>query len=99
MSPLGLGRVVFLKTGVNVLVAFAYRTGLLVVTMATTGEWLAVDPLTVVHVGLLSLGAAVGVGFLVGGLAVAFKRTESTVQVIQFAFVTFVAARSTGCRY
>lgn len=92
MSPLGFGRVVLLKTGVNVLVGFAYGTVLLVLMMATTGEWLALDPLTVVPVGLLSLGSAVGVGFGLGGLGLVFKRVESTFQIVQLAFVAFVAA-------
>jgi ABC-2 type transport system permease protein len=60
--------------------------------MATTGEWLALDPLTVIPVGLLSLGSAVGVGFLLGGLALVFERIENTFLVVQFAFVGFVAA-------
>jgi len=92
MSPLGFGQVVLVKTGVSVLVAFAYGTVLLVSMMATTGEWLALDPLTVVPVGLLSLGSAVGVGFLLGGLALVFERVESTFQVVQLGFVAFVAA-------
>jgi ABC-2 type transport system permease protein len=92
MSPLGFGRVVLVKAGVNVLVAFGYGVVLLVLMMATTGEWLALDPLTVIPVGLLSLGSAVGVGFLLGGLALVFKRVENTFQVVQLAFVGFVAA-------
>jgi ABC-2 type transport system permease protein len=92
MSPMGFGRVVLVKTGVNVLIAFAYGTILLALMMATTGEWLALDPLTVIPVGLLSLGSAIGVGFLLGGLALVFKRIENVFQIVQFAFIGLVAA-------
>ena len=69
MSPLGFRRVVFLKTTVNVLVAFAFGALLLGAMLLTTGTSLALDPLTVVPLGLLTLGPAVGVGYVLGGLA------------------------------
>lgn len=92
MSPLGFGRVVFIKTGVNVLVSFAYGVVLLGLMLLTTSEALTLDPLTIVPVGLLTLGSAVGVGFALGGLALVFKRIESVFQIVQFAFIAFVAA-------
>jgi ABC-2 type transport system permease protein len=92
MSPLGFRRVVFLKTAVNILVAFAFGAILLALMLATTGTTLALDPLTVVPLGLLSLGPAVGVGYVLGGLALLFKRVENVFQIVQFSFVGLVAA-------
>lgn len=92
MSPLGFRRVVFLKTAVNVLVAFAFGAILLGAMLLTTGTTLALDPLTVVPLGLLTLGPAVGVGYLLGGLALLFKRIENVFQIVQFSFVGLVAA-------
>lgn len=92
MSPLGFRRVVLLKTAVNLLVAFAFGVVLLGLMLLTTGERLALDPLTVVPLGLLAMGPAVGVGFLLGGLALLFKRVENVFQIVQFAFVGLVAA-------
>jgi ABC-2 type transport system permease protein len=92
MSPLGFRRVVLLKTAVNVLVAFAFGGILLGLMLLTTGTRLALDPLTILPIGLLSLGSAVGVGFLLGGLALVFKRVENVFQIVQFAFVGLVAA-------
>lgn len=92
MSPLGFRRVVFLKTAVNVLVAFVFGALLLGAMLLTTGTRLALDPLTVVPLGLLTLGPAVGVGYVLGGLALLFKRVENVFQIVQFSFVGLVAA-------
>lgn len=60
--------------------------------LALTGVSLHVDLLTVAVVGTLTLGSAVGVGLLVGGLAVLYKRVSSVIGLLQFAFAGFVAA-------
>ncbi|WP_276261241.1 ABC transporter permease [Haloglomus litoreum] len=92
MSPLGFRRVVFLKTAVNLVVAFAFGAILLGLMLLTTGTTLALDPLTVVPLGLLAMGPAVGVGYVLGGLALLFKRVENVFQIVQFSFVGLVAA-------
>jgi ABC-2 type transport system permease protein len=91
MSPLGVGRVVLLTTGINVLVSFVYGVALLALMLLTTDEMLVIDPLTVVPIGLLALGSAVGIGFTLGGLALVFKRIENVLQIIQFTFIVFIA--------
>ncbi len=91
MSPLGFGRVVAVKTAVNLLVSFGYGVALLALMVATTGVPLSLDPLTVLPLGGLTLASAVGVGFVLGGLALVFKRIENLFQLVQFAFVALVA--------
>ncbi len=91
MSPLGFGRVVAVKTVVNVLVSFAYGVVLLALMLATTDARLTLDPLTVLPLGALTLCSAVGVGFALGGLALVFRRVESVFQLVQFAFVALIA--------
>lgn len=92
MSAQGFGRVVVVKTVVNVLFSFVFGAAVLVLMMVTTGRYLSLDVVTVVPLVLLSLASAVGVGFVLGGLAVVYKRVESTFQIVQFAFVGFVVA-------
>jgi ABC-2 type transport system permease protein len=60
--------------------------------LLTTGTTLALDPLTVIPLGILTLGPAIGVGYLLGGLALVFKRVENVFQIVQFSFVGLVAA-------
>jgi ABC-2 type transport system permease protein len=92
MSPLGFGRVVTIKTTVNLLVAFIFGGLLLGAMLLTTGETLILDPLVVLPVGFLTICSAIGVGYLLGGLALVFKRIENVFQIVQFSFVGLVAA-------
>jgi len=92
MSPLGFGRVVSMKTAVNLLEATLWGVATLAVMLVVTGRTLALSPLTVLPLAALALAPAVGVGFLFGGLAVRFKRVESAFQLVQFAFVGLIAA-------
>jgi len=46
----------------------------------------------VLPLGVLALAPAVGVGFVVGGLAIRFKRIENAFQLVQFLFVGLIAA-------
>lgn len=92
MSPFGFGRVVVVKTVVNVLEAFFWGATVLAFMLVTTGQSLSIDPLTVVPLGALAVAPAVGIGFVFGGLAIRFKRIESAFQLVQFAFVALIAA-------
>jgi ABC-2 type transport system permease protein len=92
MSPFGFGPVMFAKTVVNVLVSFLTSSLLLVFMMALTGRWLAIDPLTLLPLGLLAVAPAVGIGFALGGLAIRFKRIENLFQIMQFVFIGLIAA-------
>ncbi len=92
MSPLGFGRVMSIKTVVNLLEATLWGVVTLAVMLAVTGRTLALDPLTVLPLSALAIAPAVGIGFLFGGLAVRFKRVENAFQLVQFAFVGLIAA-------
>jgi ABC-2 type transport system permease protein len=92
MSPHGFGPVMLTKMLVNVLMSFLWGATLLVVMMAVSGEWLTVDPLTVLPLGVLTLASVCGVGFLFAGLALLYKRIENAFQLVQWAFVGLIAA-------
>lgn len=92
MSPYGFGRVMAVKVGVNLLVSLVYGGFILALMLLTTGRSLAVDPVTVVPLVVFTLGSAVGVGFVFGGLALVYKRIENVFQLVQFAFILLIAA-------
>lgn len=92
MSPHGFGTVMVTKTLVNVCLSFVWAGSLLVVMMAMSGRWLTIDPLTVLPLGLLTLGSIVGIGFLFAGLALLYKRIENIFQLVQFGFIGLIAA-------
>jgi len=92
LSPHGFGTVMVTKMLVNVLFSFLWGLSLLAVMMALSGEWLTVDPLTVLPLGVLTLASISGVGFLFAGLALLYKRIENVFQLVQWGFVGLIAA-------
>ncbi|MFC4449740.1 ABC transporter permease [Halorussus aquaticus] len=92
MSPLGFDRIVGVKTVVNVSVSLFIAAMLLALMLLTTGVTLSFDLLTITPIIILTLAPAVGLGYVFGGLALLYKRIESTFQLMQFAFIALIAA-------
>lgn len=92
MSPLGLGRVLV----VRILAALVYRVGImlafLLLMMATTGQWLRLDLVTLLPLLVFTIASAQGLGFVMGGFALVFKQVQATLGILQFAFVGLLAA-------
>jgi len=91
MSPFGFDVVVIVKSVVNVIVTFGYGAIILGLMMATSGRILSLDVVTILPVSVLSITTTVGIGYALGGLALVYKRIESTFQIVQFAFLGFIA--------
>lgn len=92
LSPYGLGRVVAVKSAVNVALSGLWGAIILASMLLTTDQTLTIDLATIVPIGLLALAPAVGIGFVFGGLALVYKRIESVFQLLQFAFIGLIAA-------
>lgn len=92
VSPYGFGTVLCVATLVNVLVTLVWGGVMLLAMMVVTGRWLHVDLLTVVPLATATLAPIVGVGFVVGGLALVYKRVESLFGLLTFGFVGLIAA-------
>jgi ABC-2 type transport system permease protein len=92
MSPYGFGTVMAVRTLVNVVESFVWGALILASMLLTTGETLALDPLTVVPLAVLTLAPVVGIGFVFGGLALVYKRIESMFQLVQFVLIGLIAA-------
>ena len=92
MSPLGLPRVLLTHFFAGVLFSLAQILALLVVMMASTGKWLNLDLASVVPLLLLTITGVQGVGFVMGGLAIVYKRIQHAIQIVQFVFVAMIAA-------
>jgi ABC-2 type transport system permease protein len=65
---------------------------MLVPMMLVSGRWLNLDPLTVVPLVMLAVAPIVGLGFLMGGLALLYKRVENLFGIITFGFVGLITA-------
>ena len=64
---------------------------LLGVAMFTTGTALNIDLLSVLPVLIGTLLGPLGIGFIIGGLTLVFKRIESYTQMVQFVLIGLVA--------
>lgn len=91
LSPFGL---------LNVLIAefvasLGYQMLLVVVTLfaaqAVTGEWLHLDVVTLLPIVALLLVQILGLGLMVGGAAVVFKRVAAMANLLQFVFLATVS--------
>ena len=91
MSPIGLGRVLMYQTFAQVVIQLLFVLIVLVAMMATTGQWLHLDLVSLVPLLLMSMLAVQGVGFAMGGLTLVFKRVGATFTIFQYIFLTLVA--------
>jgi ABC-2 type transport system permease protein len=96
MSPYGFGWIMGLKNVVNVLLAIFWGALMLVVMMITTWTWLSIDLLTITPIVILSIMSILGVGFMVAGLALVYKKVSSINNIIQFVLVGLIAAPASG---
>ncbi|WP_245903065.1 ABC transporter permease [Salinigranum rubrum] len=92
MSPYGFGRVMLVRAAVSLLLNFGWGVLMLILMLLTSGRPLALDIDTVLVIGLLTILPAVGIGFLVAGLALLYKRIESFIQLMSIGFIGLIAA-------
>lgn len=55
----------------------------------TTGRSLSFDPITLVYLLLVGVISATGVGMIIGGIAMIFKRVSSFIQIVTFGSLAF----------
>ena len=92
MSPYGFGAVMSVKAVVDLCLSVAWAGAMLVPMMLVSGQWLHLDPLTVVPLVVLAITPVVGLGFLMGGLALLYKRVENLFGIVTFGFAGLIAA-------
>jgi ABC-2 type transport system permease protein len=83
MSPFGLVRVLVARAFTSLATYVAMWVALLVVMMATTGRWLHIDVISIVPLLAVTIVGVIGVGFLLAGLAIVFKRVQQMLQIHQ----------------
>lgn len=92
MSPQGLLSTVLARFWVSFLFLFVQITILLGAAMLTTGRWLRFDLSGVAPLLLITGAAILGIGLVMGGLALVFKRVQSVSSLLQFALIALVVA-------
>ena len=90
MSPFGLVRVLVARLFTHVLVYLSIWIVLLVLMMATTGRWLNIDVVSVLPLLAVTLLGVFGLGFVLAGLSIVFKRVQQALQVYQVLVIGLV---------
>jgi ABC-2 type transport system permease protein len=91
MSRVGLAQVLVYNMMVMTIVQLCFNAVFLVLMMATTGQWLHLDLLSIVPLLLLATLSVHGVGMAMGGLTLLFKRVGATAAIFQYVFLMLVA--------
>lgn len=91
MSPYRFRTVMAVQTLVNLSLSVLWAGVMLLLMMLVTGRWLQVEPITMVSLLLLTLAPIVGLGFLMGGLAILYKRIENLFGIVTLAFIGLIA--------
>ncbi len=92
MSPLGLGRVLVARVASAMVFRIVIMLGFLVLMMATSGRWLRLDIVTLGPLFAFTVASVLGIGFVMGGLAIVFKQIQAALGILQFGFVALIAA-------
>lgn len=91
MTPFGLGRVVFLNSLVTVAGALLNGTVILVAVVLTTGADLSLPVGGVLLIGLLTVTPVIGLGLVLGGLSLLYKRIGALTGFVQLFLVGFIS--------
>lgn len=92
MSPMGIWRIMLTRLIGLTVINFLIIIILLYVSMATTGQWLNVDVITLIPIFVFTLISMFGVGFIIAGISMIVKQVQAFLQILQFilAGLTFV---------
>jgi ABC-2 type transport system permease protein len=90
MSPFGLVHVLVARIFTSLVVYFFIWTAMFVLMMATSGRWLNIDVVSVLPLLIVTLLGVIGMGFVLGGLAIVFKRVQNALNVYQILIIGLV---------
>ena len=91
ISPFGLVTVLAAEYVASLAVQLVIVLVMLFGAQAVSGEWLHLDVLTLVPLVALLLVQMFGVGLLVGGASVVFKKIVSLANLMQFVFLALIS--------
>jgi ABC-2 type transport system permease protein len=91
MSPVGLSRVLVYQAIGEFGIQLVQTSVLLVLIMATTGKWLHLDLVSILPLLVLTVAGAQGLGFLMGGVSLVYKRVSALFTLFQYLFIALVA--------
>lgn len=91
LCPFGIEKSFVVRIFLNFFFIFIFNALILILTMVTTGRWPNIDILKITPVLLIALPALWGLGIIVGGITMIFKKVTSLQSVITFGLVGIVS--------
>ncbi len=92
MSPFGYVRVTAFRLIASLAINFIMAVVILLAMMLSTGRFLNLDLISLFPLVILLLVPISGLGFILGGLQLLYKRIQSILQVVQFLLVGVIVA-------
>lgn len=93
LTPSTFKRISAYRVIASFIFQFMLFAAFLVIMMVVTGEYLILNPGVVVLVGLTLL-SIYGIGYIMGGLSLVFKKVQAGNQILQFMFILFLVLPS-----
>ncbi|MEN1967342.1 ABC transporter permease [Lentibacillus sp. N15] len=92
MSPVAAWRIFLARLFGMIFINLILMVFLLFISMLTAGEWLNLNPGTILPILVLTLGSMVGASYVIAGISIIFKQIDAFLQILQFivAGLTFV---------
>lgn len=92
MSPMGIWRIMSARLLSTTIINLAVVIILLFISMATAGQWLNIDIVTIAPIMILTLFSMFGIGFIIAGISIILKQVQAFLQILQFILMalTFV---------
>ena len=84
MSPMGIWRIMSARLVSTTLINLVIVIVLLFVSMATAGQWLNVDVVSIAPIIILTLISMFGIGFVIAGISIILKQVQAFLQILQF---------------
>lgn len=92
MAQVGFRQVTVLVAFTQFFLSFLIGTIILGLMLVTTGKSISLDVVSIIPVLVFAIMSVVGLGFILGGAAVLYKRIDNVFGLMQFAFYGLVAA-------
>ncbi len=91
MSAYPFTLLIIIKSVISMFFNFIFTGIILILTMATTKVFLNIDIISLIPLLILTGLSILGIGLMLGGLSLIFKKVGSYMQIVQFLIVGLVA--------
>lgn len=90
LNPFGAWRILLSRIVAQISLELISIIILLFLAQLTSGQWLNLNPLTIIPIMIVTFVSMIGVGFMMAGLAIIFKQIQNFLQILQFILMGLV---------